>query len=325
MRPWYQYMFFALVTLFAGIGIVVTGVFVAMQFDLLNVRGSIDDRNQFFIDAAQDPTTLPATTTPLLVASSTIQSTSTSTSSSSVPTTPPSTALKKVSPPPTRCTDTTQTSCTWSTTPEWDVIKRALVKDKIVLDTVSVRTGVPARMIASVVVPEQVRFFTSNREVFKRWFEPMKLLGSLSQFSLGVSGIKEDTAANIEAYAQDPHSPWYPGPGMYDLVAHTPGSNVAQARFARLTDEKDHYYSYLYTALFIKEITAQWERAGYDIHDNPEVIVTLFNLGFEKSVPNATPTAGGAPITVGGMTYTYGTLGGAFYRSEELVVEFPKK
>ncbi len=53
-------------------------------------------------------------------------------------------------------------------------------------------------MIASVVVPEQTRFFTSNREVFKRYFEPLKILGSLSQFSLGVSGIKEDTAIQIE-------------------------------------------------------------------------------------------------------------------------------
>ncbi|MGM3099375.1 hypothetical protein, partial [Bacillus cereus group sp. BC327] len=72
----------------------------------------------------------------------------------------------------------------------------------------------------SVVVPEQTRFFTSNREVFKRYFEPLKILGSLSQFSLGVSGIKEETAIQIENQALDSTSPFYPGLGMAALFSY---------------------------------------------------------------------------------------------------------
>ncbi len=42
------------VIIFAIIGFVFTSVFVAMQFDLLNVPGNSKDRNQFFLDAAKE-------------------------------------------------------------------------------------------------------------------------------------------------------------------------------------------------------------------------------------------------------------------------------
>jgi hypothetical protein len=179
-------------------------------------------------------------------------------------------------------------------------------------------------MIAAVVVPEQARFFTSNREVFKRWFEPMKLLGSMSQFSLGVSGIKQETAVVIENNANATSSPFYPGKGMNALVAYKAGANHPSELYNRLTDEKDHYYSYLYTALFIREVQEQWRREGYDISQNPDAVVTLFNIGFKKSVPNANPVAGGAPITLGGKTYLYGELGAYFYDSDQLSDTFPR-
>ena len=46
---------FALLIIFAGIGLLFTGVFVAMQFDLLNVRGSILERNAFFTEDPASP------------------------------------------------------------------------------------------------------------------------------------------------------------------------------------------------------------------------------------------------------------------------------
>jgi hypothetical protein len=305
-RTFFLTLLRVLVVLFACIGLMFTGVFVAMRAGWLNVRGTIDERNQFFYNAFEESS---STTTVPAVAPNPVDS-------------PLQSAVRI---PDTPCLDAHTTTCTWNETPEWAVIRSALVKDDVVLERVAHETGVPKRMIAALVFPEQARFFTSNREVFKRWFEPMKLLGSLSQFSLGVSGIKQETATRIETYALDQQSPFYPGPGMSDLIAYAPDTpDQATALFERLTDEKDHYYSYLYTALFIKEVQAQWQRAGYDVSKNPEVVVTLFNLGFDKSLPHANPTAGGAPITLGNTTYTYGTLGGLFYRSDELVDTFPK-
>ncbi len=272
-----------LVVIFALIGVAFTGVYVAMQFGLLNVAGSIAERNAFFTGSA----------------------------TSTIPAQP--------------CADVTQKVCTWSATPEWEVISGGLTKDAPVIAKVSQQTGVSQRMIVSVVVPEQTRFFTSNREVFKRYFEPLKILGSMSQFSLGVSGIKEETAIQIENQANDPTSPFYPGPGMAALFSYN-GTTTPHdtALFNRLSDPKDHYYSYLYTALYIKEVEAQWSKAGFDISQNPEAVVTLFNIGFQGSHPNGQPQAAGAVIDTGGQQYVYGQLGADFYHSNELTDIFPK-
>jgi hypothetical protein len=270
----------AIVLALAAVGAAFVGVFFAMRYGLLNVRGSIAERNAFFAAASSTPEAA--------------------------------------------CDDAQRAACEWNRTPEWEVVKGGLQKDAGIIARVSRETGVSGRMIAAVVVPEQTRFFTSNREVFKRYFEPLKILGSLSQFSLGVSGIKEETANAIERYANDPSSPFYPGAGMGGLVRYDDGADHDAELFNRLTDAKDHYYSLLYTALYIKEIEEQWKRAGFDISENPEAIATLFNVGFKASSPNANPRAAGAIIETGGRSYSYGELGGLFYRSSELAGEFPK-
>jgi hypothetical protein len=215
--------------------------------------------------------------------------------------------------------------CNWSDTVEWGVLRSAFQKDAPTIDRVSKATGVTARMIVAAAAPEQLRFFTDNRESFKKYFEPLKILSSLSKFSLGVSGIKQETAIRIEQYANDPTSDFYPGPGMSALIAYQPSDNHDQVLYDRLTDAHDHYYSYLYTALFIKEIESQWSRAGFDISDSAGTITTLFNIGFDESKPNATPQVAGAIITLGGTDYTFGQLGALFYESNELTTAFPKQ
>ena len=283
MKKFLKYTGYTLIGIFALIGLVFTGIFVGMKFGLLNVRGSISSRNAFFTTGTK--TTQDATVAP--------------------------------------CDQTGVTTCAWNATPEWDTVKGGLQKDAPLIQQVAAETGVQARMIAAVVVPEQTRFFTSNREIFKSYFEPLKVLGSLTQFSLGVSGIKEDTANSIEQYAADPTSPFYPGDGMAALITYPTGTDHDTELFNRLTDDKSHYYQYLYTALFIKEIEAQWSKAGYPIDTSPETVVTLFNIGFAKSIPNANPQAGGAEITTGNTTYAYGELGADFYHSDELTDIFP--
>lgn len=280
MKLYVKWAAIAAVLALAAVGAAFVAVFVAMQFGLLNVRGSIAERNAFFGNA------------------------------SSTPKTP--------------CADAQRKVCEWNQTPEWDTVMGGLQKDAAILARVSQETGVSARMIATVVVPEQTRFFTSNREVFKRYFEPLKILGSLSQFSLGVSGIKEETAQKIEQYANDPASPFYPGPGVSDLLTYKEGANQSSELFNRLTDANDHYYSLLYTAVYIKEIQEQWRRAGYDISNNPGAVATLFNVGFQASNPNASPRTAGAVIETGGRQYAYGELGALFYNSNELTDVFPK-
>ena len=271
---------------FAAIGVLFTFVWIGMQFGLFNVRGSIAERNSFFTDTPSGTSTKTAVT---------------------------------VAP----CRMETAVSCAWNATPEWFVVAGGLEKDVEVIRRVERETGIPARQIAAVVVPEQIRFFTAEREVFKRYFEPLKILGSLSQFSLGVSGIKEATAVDIERFALDSTSPFYPGPDMAALFVYPEGSDHDDLLYERLTDPKDHYYSYLYTALAIKEIEMQWERAGFPITAEPGIIATLFNIGFAHSKPHREPEIGGAIIETGGEAYSFGMLSTLFFRSDELTDLFP--
>jgi hypothetical protein len=280
---------------FAGIGMVFTGVFVAMEFGWLNVRGSIEARNNSILNITNLTDSLEVTIDRLPARAIQVSTTS----------------------PDHSCTDETAT-CPWQYTREWQVVAGGLQKDIAIINRVASETDVPARLIAAVIVPEQIRFFTSNREVFKRYFEPLKLLGSLSKFSLGVSGIKQETAVAIEQHLINDTSSFYPGPKYAALVQYSEDDNRDATLFNRLTDEKDHYYSYLYTALFIKEILAQWERAGYDLSTEPAIIATIFNLGFSESKPKSNPQIGGSWVTVGGTKYPFGQLAGFFYESDEL-------
>lgn len=210
----------------------------------------------------------------------------------------------------------------WINTAEWQTMKEALAKDKEVIDRVSHTTGVPARLIAAQIVGEQLRLFHDNREVFKKFFQPLKILGNEVQFSLGVAGIKEDTAKQIEKNLTDRTAVTYLG-SEYERLLDFKSSDPDRERYERLTDPHDRYYSYLYTALFLKQIEKQWQTAGYDISERPEILATIFNLGFTKSLPKADPQVGGSEIEINGRSYTFGALSYEFFYSGELADEFP--
>ncbi len=212
----------------------------------------------------------------------------------------------------------------WSKTEEWASLSQAMIKDQGVVEHVSALTGVDERLITAQLVAEQMRLFTDEREVFKQVFAPLKILGSQSQFSWGIMGIKEDTAIAIENNLKDPSSPYYPGV-QYERLLDFQTADIGAERFNRLIDEHDHYYDYLYTALYLKEIMTQWKKAGFDISKRPEILSTLYNIGFAHSKPNASPEVGGAPITINGVLYTFGGLAYNYYYSTALTDVFPPK
>ncbi len=222
--------------------------------------------------------------------------------------------------------ETATTSPEWSSLPEWTTLKEAVLKDKDLIYRASSASGVPARLIVAQLVTEQLRFFFDDRESYKKFFEPLKILGSQTQFSWGVMGIKEDTAIQIENNLKDRTSPFYLGSSYeHTLDFNTSSStDIKQQRFIRMTDQHAHYYSYLYAGLYLKQITVQWQKAGFDIAGKPEILSTLYNIGFRNSKPNANPSSGGAEIPVADKVYSFGSLAGSFYNSNELLGEFPK-
>lgn len=212
----------------------------------------------------------------------------------------------------------------WNQGSEWENFNTAISKDTQVLKRVESETGVPARLVVSVVFVEQMRLYFSERQVFKDLFAPLKILGTQTQFSLGVSGIKQKTAEQIENNLKDSSSTYYLGESFTHYLDFKT-TDIENERFTRLTDYKDRYYSYLYTALYIKELATSWKKAGFDISGKSEILATLFNIGFDHSNPKQEPQIGGAEIDINGTTYSFGRLAGEFYYSNELTDLYPKQ
>jgi len=205
----------------------------------------------------------------------------------------------------------------WTRGEEWRTLATALRKDRPAIEGAARAAGVSPRLVAAVIVPEQLRLFYSEREIFKQIFAPLKILGNQTQFSWGVAGLKQETAKQIEEHLKDAASSFYLGPtneSLLDFQTDQPD----EERFNRLTDDGDHYYSYLYAALFLKQVITQWEKAGFPIHDRPEILATLFNIGFEHSAPKTAPQVGGAVLEIGNEELGFGRLAYEFYYSVEL-------
>lgn len=299
------------VYLFALWGLVLTGVFFAMKFGLTKTSGLVDDQSEYFKQLSVDSQNGDDQRTVV--------------------------AQKD-----------------WSNIKylaEWQVIKVGLTKDAPIINRVSQETGVDSRLLISPLVTEQLRLMTSERETFKKYFAPLGILGTQTQFSLGIFGIKENTAKQIENNLKDPSSIYYLGSEYERVLDYTDSNSTLVVdknslmpitgsstnststitlsgsdadRIKRLTNSKDHYYSYLYAALYLKQIMTAWERAGYSISDRPEIIATVYNLGFQKSNPNPDPKVGGAEIDLVGNKYSFGSISFYFYFSNELTDIFPR-
>ena len=210
----------------------------------------------------------------------------------------------------------------WMATPEWEALKVAITADSAFIRQAGRLTGVEPRLIVGCLIGEQIRLFNSKREMYKKYLGPVKVLSVQSQFSYGVNGIKDFTAEAVEEHLRDPQSEYYMGPA-YEHLLDFETDNHAEERYRRLVDYGNHLYSYIYTGCILHQTMLQWRRAGYDISDRPDLLFTLFNVGFSQSVPKPDPMPGGSHITVGDREYTSGAIGFDFYYSGELASVFP--
>lgn len=220
-------------------------------------------------------------------------------------------------------TSTKDSEYYWEQSSEWNTLRTATQKDKSAIERAASTAGVPARLIVAQLITEQLRLFFTEREFYKQFFEPLKILGSQTQFSWGVMGIKEETATQIEENLKNKTSPYYLGE-EYEHLLDFKTEDIKQERFERMTDSHNHYYSYLYAGLYLKEIETQWKNAGFDVSNRPDVLATLYNIGFNGSKPNANPKSGGAEIKISDRLYSFGSLSAEFYNSSELLDEFPR-
>ena len=211
----------------------------------------------------------------------------------------------------------------WADTDQWSLMKEVFTRDQETIKRAAKDANISPRLILSGVIGEQFRFFNNRREAFKTYFEPLKILASLSNTSFGIAGLKPKTVEVIESNLKDKNSVFYLGPDMEHIVDYNQNVNVESERMSRITNAKDPYYSYLYVGLFMKELMAQWQSKGFDLKQRPEILATLYNLGFYFSVPKENPEIGGAVININNVDYTFGDIAYEFYYSGELSDIYP--
>lgn len=220
----------------------------------------------------------------------------------------------------------------WSNCREWKQFCKAVIKDKRSIDSVSRLTGVESRFIVMCLVGEQIRMFNSGREAFKKYVTPFNYLILPTNRGYGVTGILEHTALKIEQNLFDKKSKFYAGDyfqnvvNLKDSFPEVVNDTISAHKFLtiqRLIKGGDHYYSYLYTAFFLRQFQAHWVKEGFTLDNRPEILGTLFNLGYQKSIPKSNPEVGGSNFNVGGIEYTFGGICYEFYYSGELQDYFP--
>lgn len=338
-----------LIIIFATIGLLFTGVFIAMQFGWLNVRGTIRERNLSFTSTGyKKPSELLESNTAVILCQIHVLANVAPETAKNIynvyqikqdtvlATTMLESSLQRfestgLSQDYKQCAFTTsvnteplaQTAYAWADSAEWSVMSSVFIRDQETIRRAAHDAGISPRVLLGGVIGEQFRFFTNARDSFKQYFEPLKILASLSKFSYGIAGLKPETVKRIDENLLNKDSVFYLGPEMEQVISYPAGSDHDQVRFQRITNTKDTYYSYLYVGLFMRQVQAQWGKAGYDISNRPEVLATLYNLGFNRSIPKPQPGAGGAPIIVNGAPYNFGELAYQFYYSGELATEFP--
>jgi hypothetical protein len=220
----------------------------------------------------------------------------------------------------------------WSNYQVWKDFCKVVRNDRFAIDSVSRLTGVESRLIVMCLVGEQVRMFNSGREKFKKYVLPFNRIMLPTNRGYGVTGILEHTAYRIENTIFNKKSEFYAGDyfqncinvndSFPELVNDTIKAHK-QKTIQRLIQRGDHYYSYLYTAFLLRQYQAHWERNGYTLENRPEILGSLFNLGYQKSKPKKNPEAGGSTFNVGGKDYTFGGLCFEFYYSGQLQELFP--
>ena len=220
----------------------------------------------------------------------------------------------------------------WANYREWKEFCSVVRADSAAIDSVSRITGVESRLIVMCLVGEQIRMFNSSREQFKKYVVPYNRLILTTNRGYGVTGILQNTALKIERNLYEKWSPFYPGDyyqkclnvkdSFPELVNDTIEAHK-HLTIQRLMKGGDHFYSYLYTAFFLRQFQAHWEREGFTLAYRPEILGTLYNLGFQKSKPKKNPSVGGSTFKVGDKEYTFGGLCYEFYYSGELMDLFP--
>lgn len=159
-------------------------------------------------------------------------------------------------------------------------------------------------LIRAAIMSEQVRWFFTYKGAAEKVLGDSFGIMSMGQGSYGIGGIKVEAAQRAEQRL----SQQYPAIFREQFGTLSSPATIQE----RLESHTDYWQQVLYAGIILKKISLTRARAGYTIDDQPGVILTLYNIGDDKT-PRTNPQVGGAEIELAGQTYSFGELGMKLY------------
>ena len=175
--------------------------------------------------------------------------------------------------------------------------------------------GVDARIVAGVIYVEMFRNLTTEKGFIEQKLESRHVTRTLLKIkghTVGIGQIHMQVMERCIENFNNPNSPFYMGKEFENYVTWKDFDKAEEAK--NYVDELGiHHSEYTnpdaqikFVAAMIAQLQTQWKNAGYDISDKPEILGTLYNLGFDKSNPKANPRSGGSINFIFGKEMRFG-------------------
>ncbi len=184
--------------------------------------------------------------------------------------------------------------------------------------------GIDARIVGGVIYVEMFRNLTTPKGFIEtklegNWFT--RELLSLKGATFGIGQMACMEMGGCRRHFKSPKSPFYMGKKFENYITQEDFIKANEGT-PYVTESGVNGYKYTnpdaqikFVAAMIAQIQSHWKNAGYDISSKPEILGTLYNLGFEKSKPKAHPKSGGTENYIFGENMRFGDAVKAWHDS----------
>ncbi len=183
--------------------------------------------------------------------------------------------------------------------------------------------GVDPRIVGGVIYVEDFRSLTTPKGFIEgklegRWITRMLL--EMKGATIGVGQMSREEMWRIIKNFNDANSKFYMGKNFENYVTEKDFENSEKG----IEYVKNGIHGYVFTdpdvqvkfvASMIAQFQAQWKNEGYDISDKPEILGTLYNIGFKNSNPKKDPQSGGSMNFIFGKQMNFGDATKAWHDS----------
>lgn len=166
-------------------------------------------------------------------------------------------------------------------------INKAMDEIAPLINKYSKELNVDPRIVAGVIFVEMFRNFTTEKGYLEKYLENTNLgetILSIANHTYGIGQMSKSEFFECINHLQDLNSEFYLGEGLKEYVSY---DDVEKSK-----DNVDIQIKF--TVVMIKQLISQWEKAGFDISKRPEILGTLYNIGFKNSYPKQNPRSGGS-------------------------------